>query len=195
MNLCQWRLFVLLGWNTLANNLGHWRRTAFSLIMGVRLNSMIWWIFWANCCAVSKPYIYRVAKKCPCCNPISFCSLRNHTRVLLYLSYDTKNTEKLLLILEFRTPNSRWRYADVATTSCRPVQQYAWRHWDSAMTLTQQRKSVCHICCIWYFYTTPDTTARLPDSMGQFFYEIYLVGDGARSRMNFARKGILVCAC
>jgi hypothetical protein len=44
---------------------------------------------------------------------------------------------------------SRWRFADVATTSRRPVQQYAWRHWDSAMTLTQQRKSIYHICCIY----------------------------------------------
>jgi hypothetical protein len=50
---------------------------------------------------------------------------------------------------------SGWHYANVATTSRRPVQQYAWRHWDCAMTLTQQRKSVYHICCIWYFYTTP----------------------------------------
>jgi alkylhydroperoxidase family enzyme len=55
---------------------------------------------------------------------------------------------------------SRWRYADGATTSRRPVQQYAWHHWGSPTTLTQQRKSVLHVCCIWYFYTTPDTTAR-----------------------------------
>jgi hypothetical protein len=63
-----------------------------------------------------------------------------------------------LLILEFRTPSSRWHYADVARTSRRPVQQYAGRHWGSPTTLTQQRKSVCHLCCIWYFNTTPDTT-------------------------------------
>jgi hypothetical protein len=91
---------------------------------------------------------------------------------------------------------SRWQNADVATTSHRPVQQYAWCHWDSAMTLTQQRKSVYHICCIWYFYTTPDTTAQSPDSTGQIllvFYEIYRVGDRACSWINFARKGIIVC--
>jgi hypothetical protein len=90
---------------------------------------------------------------------------------------------------------SRWSYADVATTSRRSVQQYAWRHWDSTMTLMQQRKSVYHICCIWYFYTTP---ARSTDSTGQIllvFYEIYRFGDSARSRINFARKGILVCVC
>jgi hypothetical protein len=106
-------------------------------------------------------------------------------------SYSTKTTEKLLLILEFHTPSSPWHLADVATTSHQSVQQYAWRHWDSAMTLTQQRKSVYHICYIWYFYTTPDTTARLPDSTGKIllvFYEIYRVGDSARSRINYARK-------
>jgi hypothetical protein len=75
--------------------------------------------------------------------------------VVLYLSYATKTTEKQLLILEFHMPRSPWRRDDVTPTSRRPVQQYAWRHWDSAMTLTQQRKSVYHICCIWYFYTTP----------------------------------------
>jgi hypothetical protein len=101
---------------------------------------------------------------------VCFCSLRNHTRLVLYLSYATKTTEKQLLILEFHTPSSPWRRADVATTSRRPVQQYTWRHWDSAMTLTQQRKSVYHICCIWYFYTTPDTTARSPDSTRQIIF-------------------------
>jgi hypothetical protein len=51
---------------------------------------------------------------------------------------------------------SRWCYADGATTSRRPVQQYAWCHWISPTTLTQQWKSVLHIlCCIWYFYATP----------------------------------------
>jgi hypothetical protein len=42
----------------------------------------------------------------------------------------------------------------------------------------------------------PDATARSPDSTRQIllvFYEIYCVGDSARSRINFARKGILVC--
>jgi hypothetical protein len=46
------------------------------------------------------------------------------------------------------------------------------------------------------FIPRPDTTARSPDSTGQFFlvfYEIYRVGDSARCRINFARKGILVC--
>jgi hypothetical protein len=84
---------------------------------------------------------------------VCFCSLRNHTSLVLYLSHATKTTEKQLLIPEFHTPSSR--YADGATTSRRPVQQYAWRHWGSPTTLTQQRKSVLHVCCIWYFYTTP----------------------------------------
>jgi hypothetical protein len=91
---------------------------------------------------------------------VCFCSLRNHMSVVLYLSYAAKTTEKQLLIPHAKL--SRWRHANMATTSRRPVQQYAWRHWDSAMTLMQQRKSVYHICCIWYFYTT----ARSPDSMG-----------------------------
>jgi hypothetical protein len=67
----------------------------------------------------------------------------------------TKTTEKLLLIPELHMPGSQWRYADGATTSRRSVQQYAWRHWGFLTTLTQQRKSVLHVCCIWYFYTTP----------------------------------------
>jgi hypothetical protein len=95
-----------------------------------------------------------------------FCSLRNHTSVVLYLSYATKTTENNL-ILEFHMPSSQWRYTDGATTSRRPVQQYAWRHRGSTTTLTQQWKSVLYICCIWYFYTM----AQLPD---------------------FARKGIVV---
>jgi hypothetical protein len=68
----------------------------------------------------------------------------------------------------FGIPHSK--FADGATTSRRPVQQYAWRHWGSPMTLTQQRKSVLHICCIWYFYTMPDTTARSPYSTGQIVF-------------------------
>jgi hypothetical protein len=46
------------------------------------------------------------------------------------------------------------------------------------------------------FIPPPDNTARSPYSTGQIllvFYEIYRVGDSARCRMNFARKGILVC--
>jgi hypothetical protein len=42
----------------------------------------------------------------------------------------------------------------------------------------------------------PDTTARSPDSTGKIllvFYEIYRVGDSECCRINFARKGILVC--
>jgi hypothetical protein len=86
---------------------------------------------------------------------VCFCSLRNHTSLVLYLSYATKTTEKQLLILQFHIQSSPWCYADVATTLRRPVQQYARHHWDSAMTLTQQTKSIYQICCIRYFYTTP----------------------------------------
>jgi hypothetical protein len=50
---------------------------------------------------------------------------------------------------------------------------------------------------MYYFYSPRlDTTARSPDSTGQIlfvFYEIYRVGYSARCRVNFARKGILVC--
>jgi hypothetical protein len=119
---------------------------------------------------------------------VCFCSLRNHTSVVLYLSHTTKTTEKQLLIPEFHTPSSPWRYADGATTSRRPVQQYAWCHWGSPTTLTQQRKSVS--------IPRPDTTARSPDSTGKIlfvFYDLYRVADSARCRINFARKGILVC--
>jgi hypothetical protein len=120
---------------------------------------------------VNKLSIQRPSRVC-------FCSLRNHTSVVLYLSYATKNTEKQLLILEL-IPHAKfammswWRYADVATTSRRPVQKYTWRHWDSAMTLTQQRKSIYHICCIWYFYTPriPRLNRRTP-RVKLVFYEI-----------------------
>jgi hypothetical protein len=82
---------------------------------------------------------------------VSANSHRNHTSVILYLSQATKTTKKTLLILEFHTPGSPWRCTNVATTSRRPVQQYKWRHWDSAMLRTQQRKSIYHICCILIF--------------------------------------------
>jgi hypothetical protein len=47
---------------------------------------------------------------------------------------------------------SRCCYADVATTSRRPVQQYAWRHWDSAMTLTQQEIRIPHMLYLIFLY-------------------------------------------
>jgi hypothetical protein len=60
-------------------------------------------------------------------------------------------------------------------------------------TPTQQRKSRYHICCIWCFYTTPDTTAWLPDSTaGQIFlvfYEIYRVGDSAYRQDKLCTEG------
>jgi hypothetical protein len=108
---------------------------------------------------------------------VCFCSLRNHTRVVLYLSYATKTTEKLLLILEFHTPSSPWHYADVATTSRRPVQQ----------CMTEEIRTTTYVC-IWYFYTTPGYHDSITG-----LHEIYHVGDSACSRINFARKGILVC--
>jgi hypothetical protein len=61
------------------------------------------------------------------------------------------------------------RYADVATTSRWPVQQYAWCHWDSAMTLMQRRKSIYHMCCIWYFYTTPGYHSSIAGLHGSNF--------------------------
>jgi hypothetical protein len=84
---------------------------------------------------------------------------------------------------------SRWSY-DI-TSTCPTIRMTSLR---IPTTLTQQRKSVLHACCIWYFYTTPGyhgSIAALPT--GQIFYEIYRVGDSARCRINFARKGILVC--
>jgi hypothetical protein len=51
---------------------------------------------------------------------LCFCSLRNHTSVVLYLSYATKTTVKqLLLIPEFHMPNSPWRRDDVTLTELR----------------------------------------------------------------------------
>jgi hypothetical protein len=89
----------------------------------------------------------------------------------LYLSYATKTMEKQLLILEFHTPSSPWRCNDITPTSRRPDQQYAWRHWDSAMTLdTTEKICIPHMLYlillyhpriprldrrIWYCYTTP----------------------------------------
>jgi hypothetical protein len=85
------------------------------------------------------------------------------------------------------------RHSYDITSTCPTISMASLRF---CMTLTQQRKSIYHICCIRYFYTTLDTMARSPDSTGQillFFYEIYRVCDRACSRINFARKGILVC--
>jgi hypothetical protein len=53
----------------------------------------------------------------------------------------------------------------------------------------RKRISVYHICCIRYFYSTPDTNGSIAGSLS----EIYRVGDSARCRINFARKGILLC--
>jgi hypothetical protein len=101
------------------------------------------------------------------------------TQVWFYIyPMPPKTTEKQLLILEFHMPSSRWRYAEGAMTSRRPIQQYAWRHWRSPTTLTQQRKSILHICCIWYFYTTPDTTARSLDSTGQILLVSFQLASG-----------------
>jgi hypothetical protein len=86
------------------------------------------------------------------------------TSVVLYLSSATKTTEKLLLIPEFHTPRGN---------------------------------PYCTYFLSDIFFPRPDTTARSPDSTGQivlvFYDEIYRVGDSARCRINFARKGILVC--
>jgi hypothetical protein len=85
--------------------------------------------------------------------------------IVLYLSHAKKTTEKQLLIPEFHTPSSPWRRDDVTPTELR-------HHVDLS------------------------NKARSPDSTGQIlfvFYEIYRIGDSARCRINFARKGILVC--
>jgi hypothetical protein len=80
-------------------------------------------------------------------------------------------------------PSSPWSYADGATTSCWPVQQYAWRHWGSTTTRTQQRKSVYHICCIWYFYSTP---ARSTDTTGHILLN-FLLQTLLYQAMNFGK--------
>jgi hypothetical protein len=49
---------------------------------------------------------------------VCFCSLRNHTSVVLYLSHATKSTEKQLLIPEFHTPSSPWRTYEVEKIHC-----------------------------------------------------------------------------
>jgi hypothetical protein len=50
---------------------------------------------------------------------VCFCSLRNHTSVVLYLSHATITTEKQLLIPEFHAPSSPWRRDDVTPTELR----------------------------------------------------------------------------
>jgi hypothetical protein len=116
---------------------------------------------------------------------LCFCCLRNHTSVVLYLSHATKTTEKLL-IPEFHTPSSPWRYADGATTSRRPVQQYAWLRMTS-LRIPDYTDATGNP---YYTYVVSDIfIPRSPDSTGQIllvFYEINRVGDSAR-------KGILVC--
>jgi hypothetical protein len=120
----------------------------------------------------------------------------NHTSVVLYLFHATKTTEKQLLIPEFHTPSSPWCcYADGATTSRRPVQQYAWRHWGSRQHRRNRGNPYYTHVVSDIFIPRPDITARLPDSTGQIllvFYEIYRVGDSSRSQINFTWKGILI---
>jgi hypothetical protein len=80
---------------------------------------------------------------------------------------------------------SRWRYA---TTSRRPVQQYAWRHWGSRRHWRNRGNP-------YYTYVVSDIFGSIAGLHGSnfVFYEIYRVGDSSRCRINFARKGILVC--
>jgi hypothetical protein len=80
---------------------------------------------------------------------VCFCSLRNHTNVVLYLSHATKTTEKQLLIPEFHTPSSpirmklRRRSYDIMS-ACPTIRMTSLM---IPTTLTQQRKSVLHVCC------------------------------------------------
>jgi hypothetical protein len=99
---------------------------------------------------------------------VCFCSLRNWfpgQRPSRVCFYSLRNW----------FPGQRpWRYADGATTSRRPVQQCAWRHWGSTTTLIgQQRKSVYHICCIWYFYSTPAYHGSIAGYHGSYFVSVF----------------------
>jgi hypothetical protein len=84
---------------------------------------------------------------------VCFCSLRNHTSVVLYLTYATKTTEKQLLIAEFHTPSSPWRCVMMTlrrrshdiTSTCPTIRITSLRIPDDT-----------DACCIWYFYTTPE---------------------------------------
>jgi hypothetical protein len=65
---------------------------------------------------------------------------------------------------------SRWRYADLYNNTHDVIEIPRW-HWCN-------RGNLYTTCCIRYFYTTPDTTARSLDSTDQIllvFYEIYRV--------------------
>jgi hypothetical protein len=128
---------------------------------------------------------------------VCFCSLRNHTSVVLYLSHATKTTEKQLLILEFHMPSSPWRRDDVTPTEPRHdinlsnnthdvVEIPRW-HWCN-------RGNPYTTCCILIFLYHPGYHGSI-DQILFVFYEIYHVCDNAHSRINFVRKGILVCVC
>jgi hypothetical protein len=131
---------------------------------------------------------------------VCFCSLRNHTSVVLYLSHATKTTEKQLLIPEFHTPSSPWHRDDVTPTELRhhvdlsnnthdviEDPDYTWRNRGNPY-YTYVVSDI--------FIPRPDTTARSTDSTGQIllvFYKIYRVGDRSRPRIKFTQKGIFVC--
>jgi hypothetical protein len=96
------------------------------------------------------------------------------TRVSFYIySMPQELPKRPLLILEFHMPSSPWCHADEATTSLRPVQQYAWHHWGT-MALMQPRKSVHHICCIWFFFI-PRLDRQPPQVIFCFFCKIIYI--------------------
>jgi hypothetical protein len=116
---------------------------------------------------------------------VCFCSLRNHTSVALYLSHATKTTEKQLLIPEFHTPSSSWRRDDVTPTELQHHVDLSNNTHDVILriptTLTQQRKSVLHVCCIWYFYTMPGYHGSIAGLHGSNFFTGYFCSDFANS--------------
>jgi hypothetical protein len=114
-----------------------------------------------------------------------------------------KNYRKQPLILKFHTPSSPY---DIALTLHR------WSHIMStcptirmmSLRIPDDTDATEEICITHMLYLIFSYHARIPrldrcgDSTGQLllvFYEIYRVGDtcSARCRINFARKGILVC--
>jgi hypothetical protein len=82
---------------------------------------------------------------------VCFCSLINHTSVVLYLSYATKTAEKNLLILEFHTPSSPWVSNYDITSTCPTIRMTSLRFRDDT-DATEEIRMVPHMLYLIFLY-------------------------------------------
>jgi hypothetical protein len=127
---------------------------------------------------------------------VCFCSLRKHTSVVLYLSYATKTT------FNSRVPRAKFamtlrRRSHDITSTCPTIRMTSLRIPDD----TDATEEICitHMLYLIILYHPGyhGSIAGLYRSNFVMFFTKYiaLVIASARSRINFAPKGILVCIC